>query len=109
MKYAKFCRLLKKYGEVDKSWAGITKAKNHTITLALRELKPIYKQCEFACGQEVANQHIEYKRVDHKHIRWLKKCASCGLYQNPQTGEMVDHRTLCKYFPNRIRDLSEED
>ena len=101
MKYAKFCREIKKYGLVDKSWSGLKDIQNHTVTLAVKELKPVYKPCQLNCGQEVANQHIEYKRIDNAQVRWLTKCDNCGLYQDPQTLDMVDHRCLNKYFPKR--------
>lgn len=101
MKYAKFCREIKKYAEVDKSWCGLKDINNHTIPLAVRELKTEYKPCSLNCGQEVSNQHIEYKFIGQNDTKWLIKCDSCGLYQDPETGEMVDHRCLARYFPRR--------
>lgn len=102
MKYAKFCRILRQYGEVDKTWIrdnGHEKeVQNHTVPIALRSLKPIYKPCELNCGLDVSNQHLEYRRTESLEIRWLVKCVNCGLYQDPKTLDMVDHRNLNKFF-----------
>ena len=112
MKYAKFVREIKKYGEVDKSWAHNNgherPVMNHTVPLAIRELKPVYRPCVFDCGREVSNQHTEYRRVDYRDVRWLEKCVSCGLYKNPRTGEMMDHRSVNKYFPPRNNTIIED-
>ncbi len=113
MKYAKFVRELRKYGLVDKSWIANKedqKILNHTVTLALKQLKPNLRDCEFSCGRQVENQVIEYRRLPRIPDMWLRKCASCGLYQHPETGEMVDHRLINKWFPPRNkqdRDLEE--
>lgn len=98
MKYAKFCRQLRKYGKVDKSWSGMGKINNHTIPLAIIELNPVPRICELACGQQVENQHIEYRRIQHKNATWLVKCTNCGLYQDPVTGRMRTHKELRTYF-----------
>ena len=112
MKYAKFVRELKKYGSVDKSWIAFRedqKIRNHTITLALRELKPNLRACEFACGQQVANQVVEYRRLPRLNGIWLRKCAACGLYEHPETKEMVDHRVINKWFPPRNKYYIEDE
>jgi len=97
----KYRRKLVKLGTVDKLWSDFRQVQNHTFPLVIRELKPVYKPCTFNCGQEVSNQHTEYKRILDPNIRWLQKCMSCGLYQDPITKEMVDHRNLSRYFPSR--------
>lgn len=110
MKYTKFVREIKKYAEVDKSWAANhhhEKINNHSIPVAVRELKPIYKPCELGCGQDVSNQHIEYRRTHHN--TWLIKCMTCSLYQDPKTGLMVDHRCVNKFFPPRNTRLIEDE
>lgn len=104
MKYARFVRQLKKYGSVDKSWIAVKenqKIQNHTITVALRELNPQIKPCEFSCGREVENQVVEYRRLPRLTGIWLRKCATCGLYEHPETKQMVDHRVINKWFPPR--------
>jgi cob(I)alamin adenosyltransferase len=113
VKYAKFVKAISKYGVVDKSWIQNNghelPVKNHTVPVAIRELIPIYRPCQFNCGREVANQHTEYRRVDNKQVRWLEKCVSCGLYKHPQTGEMMDHRSLNKFFPPRNKTFIEDE
>lgn len=113
MKYAKFVKQLRKYGSVDKSWAGSERGQkilNHTIPLAVSELKPVSRPCELLCGREVVNQVVEYRKLARLPRIWLRKCASCGLYQHPVTGEMVDHRVINKYFPPRnTANKDEED
>lgn len=105
MKYAKFVKELRKYGIVDKSWIQNNghelPVKNHTVPVAIRELKPITRPCEFKCSEQVANQVVEYRRLGHKQRIWIRKCQNCGLYEHPVTGEMVDHRLINKYFPPR--------
>lgn len=111
MKYAKYVRELRKYGIVDKSWAGEREGQcilNHTIPLAVRELLPQMRPCEFKCGQDVENQVVEYRRLGQERRIWVRKCQSCGLYEHPQTGEMVDHRLINKWFPPRNRTVIED-
>lgn len=114
MKYAKYVRQLRKYGILDKSWAGViggtNKIQNHTVPLAIKELKTQMRPCEFKCGELVPNQVVEYRRLGNKQRIWVRKCQNCGLYEHPQTGEMVDHRVINKYFPPRNTvSTSEED
>lgn len=104
MKYAKYVRQLRKYGILDKSWAAnhhSEKIQNHSIPLAIKELKSQMRPCEFKCREQVANQVVEYRRLGHKQRIWVRKCQNCGLYEHPQTKEMVDHRLINKYFPPR--------
>lgn len=101
MKYSKFLRMLKKFGSIDKSWSGLEKPKNHTLTYALKQIEQPAKPCRLECGQLVKNQVIEYRRSNMKNIPWLEKCVSCKLYKDPRTGLMVDHRSLAQLYPKR--------
>lgn len=107
MKYRNFKRRLSKLATVERDRGGARSDwDNHTLPLRIVELKSQAKPCEFNCGRLVQNQLVE-----HRYVRntWLNKCQQCGLYQNPSTGEMVDHRTLQQYFRdfNTKKELSE--
>lgn len=97
----KYRRRLSKLGTADKLWSDYKEVRNHTFPLAIREIKSTSKPCEFSCGRDVVNQVVEYRRLARLPDMWLRKCASCGLYQHPETGEMVDHRLINKWFPSR--------
>lgn len=109
MKHNKYLRQLKKFGNIDKFWSGYREVNNHTFPYALTELKPVARKCELTCDKMVENQRIQYQRVDWDIARWITKCDTCGLYQDPRTGEMVDHRCLNKYFMRKKRGISEQD
>lgn len=93
-------RRLRKLVELEKthSWSRWdTPIQNHTIPYTIKEIRPRMKQCELECGRQVSNQHIEYSRRPGLGD-WLVKCVSCGLYKDPSTGQMVDHRVLQTIF-----------
>jgi len=105
VKYRNFKRRLMKLADVERDRNGARKSDwdNHTLPLIVTNIKMKPRPCEFACGKQVQNQHIEYQLIDSI---WMKKCTICGLWQDPKTGLMEDSKTLRGYFMRKNRHFS---
>jgi hypothetical protein len=79
---------------------------NHTLPLEIKQLKPITKTCELACGRQVANQVIERKFIHTPQPHWRTYCRACHGYVHPKDKSIIKgsfrvNHIFATYFAER--------
>jgi len=76
---------------------------NETLPWHLKELKPVYKNCELNCGKIVANQIIDKKLYQTPVPHWRTICRRCQKAISPDGAELISgnaniQNTFSKHF-----------
>lgn len=77
---------------------------NPTLTVAVKKLKHMVKDCE-DCGESVVNRtvHIGLYAFPEKH--WRKNCVNCRMTHNPDTGKFdIPFKQAQAVFTSKLRD-----